>query len=102
MKQLDTPFEAYEFESEEFAVAAVFSLEQTAHIKTELAAFAAKKATLAYNPALGVTAKDTFIQEHEYLRGACDALASLLTTSDNTKSDLLAVLEAKAKSQAGT
>jgi len=93
MKKLETPFEAYEFTEEEFPVAAVFSEQQECHIKTELAAFAAKKVTLSFQPSGGEHAEDAFILEHEYLRGACDALSSLLNTSDDTKTALAVALQ---------
>lgn len=99
MKPMPTPFEAYEFTDEEFPVAATFSTEQMNHIKTELAAHAVKKLAIAFNPALGITAKDTFIGEHEYERGAMDALSALLNTSDDSKNALTEALKEKQESQ---
>lgn len=93
MKPLATPFEAWEFEPEEFAVAASFSPEQTRHIQTELSAHAAKKVALAFDPSAGENAQLRFLLESEYERGACEALASLLNTSDDVKSDIAAFLE---------
>jgi hypothetical protein len=99
MKKIDTPFEAFEFSEEEHPSAVVLTSLQEAHIKTELAAFATKKLGLPFQPGDGEHAKDLFIQEHEYLRGACDALSGLLNASDDAKAELAAVLKEQSESQ---
>lgn len=86
-KLLDNLYTAYEFSEEESYNAFIFTDLQFKAIQTELAAWANRKANLAYKPD-EPDAINRFINENEYHRGAMEAIGFMLSRSEDTKTQL--------------
>lgn len=78
-KQIETPYQYYEFTEDELPVARTFTELNLQHIKTELAIAAIEKMNLAYDP----LNPNQFIMENEFVRGKIEALKALVITHED-------------------
>lgn len=95
---LPTSFTAWKFTEEEERRARVLTELTTKYIQTELAINAEKSLQLEPNPDARDPTKE-YLQQVMYHKGFGDALAMMLTNSEETKEELRQQIEAQRNSQ---
>jgi len=96
VKRLDTLFDKYEFEDQEFPQAIQLNQLQECFIRNALAETAEEKLNLIPDPTLSESASNNkFVKENEYLRGMIAAYSYLLNSSQDSKEN--AMLDSKNK-----
>jgi hypothetical protein len=101
-KLVENMFSVWEFTDDEQLIAQTFPEWNRRYIHNVRAGYANDKITLAWNPVAGEDADNTFIRNHEYLRGAIEALSLILNLSEDSEMNLQEYVETLAKEKSRT